>query len=61
MKDAIVFLDGEYWGLYEISEQFSSGYFLNHFGIPADDVAVIKENEIKEGNEEECSKYLQIS
>lgn len=61
MKDAIVFLDGEYWGLYEIMEQFSSGYFLNHFGIPADDVTVIKENKVKDGNEEEGSKYLQMS
>ena len=38
---AIVFLNGEYWGLYEIQEKISDYYIQSNYGIAKEDVAMI--------------------
>lgn len=37
-----VFLDGEYWGIYHITEKFGSDYVEENFGVPKDDVELLK-------------------
>ena len=56
-KNAVLFLNGEYWGMYAIIEKFSSQFFASHYGILKDDVVYIKEQEIKEGPSQE---YLNL-
>ena len=60
MKNCILFLDGEYWGMYELMEKLTPLFFEHHYGIPEDNLAIVKESEIDTGPEEECEKYLQI-
>jgi len=33
VKPVIVFLNGEYWGLYFIYERYDQGYFKHHYGV----------------------------
>jgi len=61
MKHCILFLNGEYWGMYELMEKLTPLFFKQHYGIPEKSLSIIKENEKDEGPEEECDKYLQIS
>ncbi len=37
-----VFLDGEYWGLYNLQERIDQGLIAENFGVEEDDVIVIK-------------------
>ena len=61
MKHCILFLNGEYWGMYELMEKLTPLYFEQHYGIPEKNLVVVKENEIDNGPQEECDKYLQIN
>ena len=60
MKNCILFLNGEYWGMYELMEKLTPMYFEHHYGIAEDNLVIVKENEIDTGPEEECEKYLEI-
>jgi len=32
-RPAVVFLDGEYWGVHEVRDRFDDGYYLHHYGL----------------------------
>ena len=61
MRNCILFLNGEYWGMYELMEKTNPLFFEQHYGIPSKNIVILKENEIEEGSQEECDKYLQIA
>ena len=52
-----VFLNGEYWGMYYITEKYDSDYIEFHYGADKDDVIMIKNNGIEEGQEDEVELY----
>ncbi len=56
MKQCVVFLNGEYWGLYEITEKFSDYFIESNYGIEKQDVAMIKNGELEEGEQTEFDK-----
>ena len=58
LKNSVLFLNGEFWGMYVITEKFSSEFFASHYGIPKDDVVFIKEEDIKEGSQEEYTNLI---
>ncbi|HYV30978.1 MAG TPA: CotH kinase family protein, partial [Candidatus Binatia bacterium] len=37
-RPAVVFLDGEYWGLHNVQEAYEEGYFASHHGVDPDAV-----------------------
>ena len=58
MKNGVLFLNGEFWGMYVITEKFSDEFFASHYGILKNDVLFIKEQDIKEGAPEEYSNLI---
>ena len=58
MKTSILFLNGEYWGLYVMQEKLDDDFISNNYLIPPKNVAMIKGGEIEEGPEEECKKFI---
>ncbi|MCR4761271.1 MAG: CotH kinase family protein [Oscillospiraceae bacterium] len=40
--ECILFLDGEYWGLYNITEKVNESYVADHYHISKDDVLLMK-------------------
>lgn len=56
-RPAIVFLNGEFWGLYNVQERYSAEYIESHYGVDKDDVVIVKKDEIDEGNEEDIELY----
>ncbi len=42
INPVIVFLNGEYWGLYFLYERFDEGYFLNHYGIKLENLILLE-------------------
>lgn len=53
----VVFLDGEYWGTYDLSERFSSYFYQSNYGIPEEHVVFLKDEAVKEGTEEDLAAY----
>ena len=53
----IAFLNGEYWGVYAITEDYSDNYFENNYGIDNKNIVLVKRGEIEEGEEEDISLF----
>ena len=53
----IAFLNGEYWGMYTINEDYTDNHFENNYGIDNKNIILIKRGELEEGNEEDISLY----
>ena len=53
MRPIILFLNGEYWGLYIMQEKLDNNFIESNYLIPSENVAIVKEAEIEEGPKEE--------
>ena len=53
MKESFLFLNGEFWGMYVITEKFSDKFFLSHYNIPKDDLLYNKDAEFDEKTPQE--------
>ena len=50
-RPCVLFLNGEYWGIYTLREQYDEEYFANHMGITPEDLYVVKNNVAEFGGE----------
>lgn len=57
MEPCAVFLNGEYWGLYEMTEKLSDYFIETNYGIEKQDVAMIKNGELEEGDDYILDEY----
>ena len=53
----VVFLDGEYWGTYDLGEKYSTYYFQSNYGLPENMVIYIKDDVVKYGMPEHLDEY----
>ena len=53
----VLFLDGEYWGVYWLTDKFDKLYVQEHYGVDKDNVVIIKQSEVEEGNDEDIELY----
>ncbi|MBO5352800.1 MAG: CotH kinase family protein [Lachnospiraceae bacterium] len=53
----IVYLNGEYWGLYSITEDYSDNYFENNYGVDNKNVVLVKCGEIEDGEDEDITLF----
>jgi len=54
----IVFLNGEYWGIYQLQERYDEYYFHNHYGMDIDDVSIIRlYGKLFRGKQEDASRF----
>lgn len=58
--ECVVFIDGEYWGLYQLMEKIDDSYISSHYGIKKSDVAIVKNGELDEGTEQDLQDWLQL-
>lgn len=56
----VLFLNGEYWGVYWLNEKFDADYFSYYYDINKDNVIVIKEGVLEEGEEEDFRYYSKM-
>lgn len=55
-----VFLDGEYWGIYYITENYNSDYVSDHYDVNEDQVIIVKNKEITEGDEGDLNTFFNM-
>jgi len=63
-KPVVVFLNGEYWGIYDIREHMDEDYIASHYGLNPDEVSIIAYNpsgiELYAGEEKALTEYNQF-
>ncbi len=55
-----LFLNGEYWGIMDLSEKFDEEYISRKFGVAPENVVMIKNLELEAGREEDYRLYEQL-
>ncbi len=56
----LVFIDGEFWGHYEITEKLIDDFIRDHFGIQKKNVVLMKNEEVEEGAEEDGQAFAEF-
>lgn len=56
----VVFLNGEYWGIYNIRERYKEEYLSNHYGVSQDNVWIIDSGTASAGGAEAMEAYEQM-
>jgi len=56
----VVFINGEYWGMYTITEDYSDNYFENNYGIDNNNIVLIKKGEVEDGEETDLELYQEL-
>lgn len=67
-EPAVLFINGEYWGIHNIREAYGADYFKRHYGISPSNLSLIKLNtglepyvpEISEGTQQDLQDYLDL-
>jgi hypothetical protein len=60
-QSMIVFLNGEYWGVYQLQERYDEYYFRNHYGIESDELTVLRNNgQLNHGKQEDAQDFLKL-
>ncbi len=60
-RPAVVFINGEYWGIHNIRERYDGWYVETNYGIHRDDVVILTGNaEVNRGNPDDRDHYLEM-
>ena len=60
MEPCILFIDGEYWGQYEITEKLDADFISSHYGVPKKEICIIKKEALDEGSEETFAEWEKL-
>lgn len=52
-----LFLNGEYWGMYWLTEAYDDKYLEETYKLDSDDVIMIKSGEVEEGNDDDINLW----
>lgn len=58
-RPCIAFLNGEYWGMYTLMEDYSDHYIQYRYGIDNKNVAIVKRGKLEEGEDADLSLFRQ--
>ena len=56
----VLFLNGEYWGFYYLTEKYDEHYIEQYYGVDQDNVIIVKAGELETGNPEDINRYLEM-
>ena len=59
-RGVLVFLDGEYWGVYIMQEDYKEEYFEEHYGVNGDDISMVKCWEPEIGEWDAVNEFLDL-
>lgn len=53
----VLFLNGEYWGYYHLTEKYDEHYIEHYYDISHENVVIVKGNKLEVGTEEDYASY----
>lgn len=60
-RPCVVYLNGEYWGVYNIQEKYSDNWLEEEFGVDKNNIMIIKNGEVDEGVDEDIEYFHELS
>lgn len=60
VRPCVLFINGEYWGLYNLTEKYSDKSIEENYGVVDDNVVVFKEGELDEGQDGDEALYEEL-
>ncbi len=60
MEPCIVYLNGEFWGHYEITEKLDRDFVSAHYGVPKKNICIIKNESLDKGSEETFAEWEEL-
>ena len=58
MKESFLFLNGEFWGMYVITEKYSEEYFASHYNLPSKNILYTTGSVDKEDTPQEIKDFF---
>ena len=55
-----VFLDGEYWGCYNLQDHMNTSFIAARYGVPENDINLIKNFEVTSGLDKDYKQYMEL-
>lgn len=56
----VLFLDGEYWGVYWLNEKYDANYFSYYYDVKKDNIIMVKDGELAAGEEDDLKYYSKM-
>ena len=56
----IAFINGEYWGMYTLNEEYSDNFIDYHYGINNDNVITVKVGQVDDGEEKDDALFAEM-
>lgn len=56
----IMFLDGEYWGFYWLTEKYDEEYLSYYYNVEPSNTVIVKNYQLEAGNEEDMGLYTEM-
>lgn len=56
----VLFLNGEYWGFYYLTEKYDEHYIEHYYDINAENVLIVKNGNLEVGEDEDLAAYNQM-
>lgn len=56
----IAFINGEYWGVYTLNEEYGDKYIQHHYGVDDNNVIIVKCGELDEGEEADYALFQEM-
>lgn len=53
----ILYINGEFWGLYSMQEKLDDHYLASHYGVDKNNVTIMKRSSLDKGSEEIAQEY----
>lgn len=60
MEPYALFLNGEYWGFYWLSEKYDEYYLSHYYDVPAENVVMVKSGQLEAGSEKDMHFYYEM-
>ena len=56
-RPVIGYINGEYWGIYSLTEEYSDHHLANHYGLDNENVITIKQSQVEDGNKGDEGRF----
>lgn len=60
-KPCVMFLNGEYWGVYWLTERYTDAYIEHRYGVDDDNIITIKHSRLTKESEDDWSLYVLLT
>lgn len=56
-RPVIGYINGEYWGIYSLTEEYSDNHLANHYGLDNENVITIKKSQVEDGTKGDEARF----